>query len=112
MIAIQNYVFTQYRRCAAKRGIQFNISAGTFLSLAAAPCVYCTACSTNTAFRKQYAVKSWTYNGVDRVNSDLPYADGNVVACCKACNAAKSDMPLVTFLSSEWLLNRIAVVKG
>jgi hypothetical protein len=112
MIAIQNYVFTQYAKCAAKRGIPFNINADTFLALAAAPCAYCSACNTNKATRAQYAVKEWSYNGVDRVNSDLPYAIGNVVACCKACNAAKSAMSLDKFLSSEWLANRIAQVKG
>lgn len=112
MIAIQNYVFTQYRKCAEKRGILFNIDADLFLALAAAPCAYCGACNTNTATRKQYAVKVWNYNGIDRVNSDLPYAVGNVVACCKACNAAKSDMPLDAFLSSDWLASRRAIVKG
>lgn len=112
MIAIQNYVFNQYRRCAAARGILFNIDADTFLALAAAPCVYCGATNTCTANRAQYAVKTWSYNGVDRVNSDLPYAIGNVVACCKACNAAKTDMQLDAFLSSDWLKARIAAVKG
>lgn len=112
MIAIQNYVFSQYRKCADKRGIPFNITADLFLALAAAPCVYCGACNTNTARRAQYAVSEWTYNGIDRVNSDLPYAIGNVVACCKACNAAKTNMPLDSFLSSDWLKTRIANVKG
>lgn len=112
MIAIQNYVFSQYRKCAVKRGYSFNIDATMFLALAAAPCAYCTACNTNTAKRTQYAVSEWAYNGIDRVNSELPYQIGNVVSCCKACNAAKSAMPLDKFLSSEWLANRIASVKG
>lgn len=112
MIAIQKYVFTQYAKCAEKRGISFNINAETFMALASAPCAYCTACNTNKAVRAQYAVKEWSYNGVDRVNSELPYAIGNVVSCCKACNAAKSAMSLDKFMSSDWLKNRITSVKG
>jgi len=112
MIAIQKYVYSQYANCAAKRGISFNITSDIFLALAAAPCVYCGATNTNTATRNQYAVKVWSYNGVDRVNSDLPYAIGNVVSCCKACNAAKSDMSLEKFVSSDWLITRKAQVKG
>ena len=112
MIAIQKYVFTQYAKCAAKRGYSFNINEETFLALTSAPCAYCTACNTNTAKRAQYAVSEWSYNGIDRVNSDLPYAIGNVVSCCKACNAAKSAMPLDKFINSEWLKARITMVKG
>lgn len=112
MIAIQNYVYSQYRKCAEKRGILFNIDAATFLALAAAPCAYCGATNTNTATRKQYAVKVWNYNGIDRVNSDQSYALGNVVACCKLCNAAKTDMNPATFLASDWLKSRISSVKG
>lgn len=112
MIAIQNYVYSQYRKCAVKRGYSFNIDATMFLALAAAPCAYCTACNTNTARRAQYAVSEWAYNGIDRVNSELPYQIGNVVSCCKACNAAKSDRNISEFLSSDWLKERIALMKG
>ena len=112
MIAIQKYVYAQYAKCAAKRGYSFNLTPDQFLEIASQPCVYCTASNTNKATRKQYAVKEWSYNGVDRVNSDLSYSIGNCVACCKACNAAKSDQPLAVFLASEWLASRVKMIKG
>lgn len=112
MLPIQRYVYTQYSKCASKRGFSFNLTADQFLEIANQPCVYCTACATNTATRKQYSVKVWCYNGIDRVNSSLSYGIGNVVACCKACNAAKSDSELSTFLAGEWLRNRVAMIKG
>jgi hypothetical protein len=105
-LAIQNYVFAQYVKCAAKRGIAFHLTIQEFLAMASAPCVYCLAENSNTAKRAQYAVKEWKYNGVDRINSNLPYAVGNTVACCGDCNAAKSDMPLDQFLASDWLHTR------
>lgn len=37
-------------------------------------------------------------HGVDRIDSSKGYMLGNIVTCCKRCNAAKSDMPL-----SEWI---------
>ncbi len=112
ILAIQKYVFAQYVKCAAKRGIPFHLTITEFLAMADAPCVYCLATKSNTAKRMQYAVKEWSYNGVDRINSDLPYDVSNTVSCCGACNAAKSDMPLAQFLASDWLYSRQMEMKG
>jgi hypothetical protein len=110
--AIENYIFSQYVRCATKRGYSFELDIDTFFAIADAPCVYCGAENTNTATRKQYAIKTRTYNGVDRVNSDLPYTVGNTVTCCGPCNAAKSNMELSVFLNSAWLKTRKESMKG
>jgi hypothetical protein len=107
-LAIHNYVFAQYKRCAEKRGIAFNLTMEQFMDMASAPCVYCQRVNSNRATRKQYAVKEWFYNGVDRINSKLPYAMGNTVSCCGDCNAAKSDMDAAEFINSEWLAERNA----
>lgn len=110
--AIENYIFSQYVNCAAKRGYSFQLDIDTFFAIADAECVYCGAKDSNTATRNQYAIKTRTYNGVDRVNSELPYTTGNTVSCCKHCNAAKSDRALAEFLNSDWLAARKASVKG
>lgn len=110
--AIENYIYRQYVACASKRGYSFNLDIDTFFAIADGECVYCKAKNTNKAVRAQYAVKEREYNGVDRVNSDLPYTVGNCVSCCKHCNAAKSAMPLDKFLSSDWLKARVIQVNG
>ena len=38
-------------------------------------------------------------NGVDRVDSGLPYTIGNVVPCCNTCNMMKNEMSADDFLS-------------
>jgi hypothetical protein len=110
--AIENYIYSQYTRCAAKRGYSFELDIDTFFAIADAPCVYCGAENTNTAVRNQYAVKTRVYNGVDRINSELPYTVGNTVSACKHCNAAKTNMALEVFLNSDWLKARKAALKG
>jgi hypothetical protein len=112
MLPIQRYILAQYRKCAAKRGYEWALTDEVALEIMACACVYCGAEDTCTATRKQYAVSSYTYNGIDRVNSELPYTAGNTVSCCKACNAAKSARTLVEFLNSPWLADRILSVRG
>lgn len=111
-LPIENYIIRQYKHCAARRNIPFLLTNDEVVKFFDLPCVYCGATHSNTATRKQYAVKVWNYNGIDRVNSDQSYALGNVVACCKLCNAAKTDMNPATFLASDWLKSRISSVKG
>ena len=101
MPPIQKYVLAQYKKCAAKRGYDFLLSDDTFLELCKDACVYCGKKDQNVAKRNQYAIKEWSYNGIDRVNSDLPYSIGNVVSCCGNCNKAKSDRTVSEFM--EWL---------
>lgn len=112
MLPIQKYIFAQYVKCAAKRDIPFCLTTDEFCKLIDCPCVYCGAKQTCKASRSQYAVSEYRYNGIDRVNSDLSYQIGNVVSCCKQCNAAKTDMALDVFLSSDWLKARKEVVNG
>lgn len=109
--AIENYIYRQYVACADKRGYDFQLDIDTFFAIADAPCVYCGAVDSNCAVRSQYAIKERRYNGVDRVNSDLPYTVGNTVSCCKHCNAAKSAMELSKFLNSSWLTARRSGMK-
>lgn len=109
--AIENYIYGQYVRCATKRGYSFELDIDVFFAIADAPCVYCKAENTNTARRaRKNGDLVRVYNGVDRVNSDLPYVVGNCVSCCKACNAAKSARSHADFVNSEWLKNRIAEI--
>lgn len=42
---------------------------------------------------------------IDRVNSCLGYISTNVVSCCKICNSAKSNLPLIEF--ENWITELI-----
>lgn len=70
-------LLSHYKNSAAKRGIEFLISDETALKLFRGACAYCGFLSI---------VES---NGIDRIDSAMPYVDGNVVSCCKFCNRAK-----------------------
>lgn len=102
-LPIENYIIRQYVHCATRRNIPFLLESAQVVEFFDMPCHYCGATHTNTATRKQYAVKTRKYNGIDRKDSFLPYEDGNVVACCGDCNAAKSDMSYDGFMASEYL---------
>lgn len=107
MLPIVKYILRQYEHCAEKREIAFLLTAEEFEKMINLPCVYCGVTGSNKAVRKQYAVKEYNYNGIDRVNSDQPYTVSNTVACCGECNAAKSNMPLAVFLNSNWLAEKV-----
>lgn len=42
-------------------------------------------------------IEIFYYNGLDRVNSDLPHNKDNVVPCCKRCNWAKNNRTFEEF---------------
>ena len=67
-------------------------------------CAYC-GIAPMTEFKKNNR-KTLLYNGIDRVNSDLPYSNKNCVPCCKDCNWAKIDKPIHQWVS--WL-KRISI---
>jgi hypothetical protein len=73
----------------------------TFIELIESPCEYCGVERSNS--RKDRSYKNtrfiYKYNGIDRIDSSKGYEKGNVVSCCKTCNAAKSNMSREDFLS-------------
>lgn len=44
-------------------------------------------------------------NGIDRIDSDLGYVDGNVKSCCFICNRAKGNLSIIDF--RKWIDNII-----
>lgn len=112
MLAIVKYILRQYKHCADRRNIAWMLTDDQAVYLLSGECVYCGAVKTCKATRKQYAVSTFEYNGIDRVDSDKPYAIDNCVSCCKSCNAAKSNMSVADFLNSVWLKMRRAEIKG
>jgi hypothetical protein len=98
-----------YKAGARSRGLSWELTYEEFVSVSTGNCFYCNAkpkvwdCVSNAPsvrkdspniFAEDYAIK---FSGVDRLNSDMGYINGNVVACCTRCNRAKNDMTLDEF---------------
>ena len=61
------------------------VSYPLFVSIVTRPCDYC-------------GESARPFRGIDRVDNDVGYLDGNMVPCCKACNFLKSSTAKATFL--------------
>jgi hypothetical protein len=78
-----------------------NLSFDDFLSLSQKECFYCGAPPSNKTnyyitkeskySKERQALGYFIYNGLDRINSELPHDIDNVVPSCIYCNKAKLD---------------------
>lgn len=91
-----------YRTKAIWDGMEFTLSSEQVASITSSKCTYCGAEPSNvhTVKRRRGRPSStYVYMGMDRVDSSGGYTPGNVVPCCRRCNAAKSDMQVDEFLA-------------
>jgi hypothetical protein len=77
--------YTSYRKSAEKRGFSFLISFDYFMTYWNKPCSYCGS-----------DIKSV---GIDRIDSNKGYEEGNTTSCCNTCNTMKTVMTKEHFLS-------------
>lgn len=75
--------FKKYKRSAEVRGFEWKLTREQFMAFWQLPCVHCGS-----------AIKTI---GLDRIDSNLPYQEGNIEPCCSVCNAMKSDSPTVSW---------------
>lgn len=75
-----------------------------FLELSQQNCYYCGKEPSNkrksgVKRNSSYYIKNseFTYNGLDRINNNLPHNYDNLVACCKYCNYAKRERTVDEF---------------
>jgi len=101
-----NKVYTSYKQNAKNRNREFSISKDVFRVLTKLPCSYCKAEPSTVSYQggsktSKYASErgAYTYNGLDRMDSDKGYVLGNVTPCCKICNRAKNSMHWVDFMN-------------
>jgi len=92
-------LYRGYKRNARNKNRAFSISKEEFRKLTKLPCYYCGAEPTNTLTEASLN-GSYTYNGLDRVDTNAGYTPDNVVPCCKHCNVAKRAMTQEEF--AEW----------
>lgn len=75
---------------AKARGINVNLDVNKYQYLIDQGCSYC---GSNLSEEKGYCL--------DRIDNNKGYIISNIVACCKICNRAKSDMTIDDFM--EWI---------
>lgn len=92
-------LFSYYKsESSVKRKLEFTLSKDYFKELVTSICHYCGREPFQEFKGKSSAFK---YNGIDRVDNDEGYIDGNVVSCCGDCNRAKRIMTKEQF--STWI---------
>ena len=90
--------FYHYKVHAGRRGYTFKLNREEFKEITQKNCHYCDSIPSNIT-KTSYCNGSFIYNGIDRQNNDVGYEIGNVVPCCKICNASKSTNTLDEFRS-------------
>lgn len=100
-----NCLLYNYKRNAEKRGILFDLTTDQFRAVTILNCKYCgkepydVIAKGNSKRKNVIEHSSYTYSGVDRINSDLGYTIDNVAPCCWKCNVIKNNMKLNDFKS-------------
>lgn len=83
-----------------------------FLNLSQRNCYYCNSkpsnlynCAKDSKNSSQFQKDNgnFIYNGLDRIDNNLPHNINNVVTCCKYCNYAKRERSTKEF--KEWIIN-------
>jgi hypothetical protein len=74
----KHVIWNHYVKGAQKRNIHFTLSKTLFNQFILQKCFYCNY------------QKAGEVNGIDRVDNNKGYMEGNVVTCCETCNLAKS----------------------
>lgn len=96
-----NFLYASRRRDAINRKKDWTLTKKEFKYLTKRNCFYCGIEPTQV-FKQNRANGSYTYNGVDRINSSKGYVQGNVRPCCATCNRAKNVLTEGEF--GEWLI--------
>ena len=96
-----NTCFCSYKNRARLKGVGFDLSKKEFVGFMMQPCFYCGEKAGNKFKHSKGDYKDYFYNGIDRLDSSLGYAKGNVVPCCKNCNYAKGVRGFTEFV--DWV---------
>lgn len=102
----RNNVLCGYRKRCKDKGLSWQLSDEEATKFFQQNCHYCNREPASLAKAKS---GTYTYNGIDRLDSSQGYILSNCVACCSRCNSAKNDMSVAEFeawlkqISSYWL---------
>jgi hypothetical protein len=103
-------LFGNYKGQAKSRGIMWELTQEQFRKLTESPCyytgrepsnIYTSVSSRNRTKRGLSLVgnDTYTYNGIDRLDSAIGYTLKNCVPCCKDANLAKQSLSHDEFIA-------------
>jgi 5-methylcytosine-specific restriction endonuclease McrA len=95
-----NSIISHYKFDAKHRNIKFLLTKEQFAKLIKQKCYYCNSDLSN--HRDMLLGRIFSYNGIDRTNSNKDYTIDNCVTCCSQCNNAKLDYTKEEFI--EWII--------
>ena len=78
----------------------FDLSKEVFMKLVISNCHYCGIQPLQREKTKRAKnVKTFYYNGIDRIDNNVGYIESNCVSCCKVCNRAKRELDYDEFIN-------------
>lgn len=106
----ERYVMKRVKSDAVRAGREFTLTLEWFINNLHAECHYCGRKDTNNITVKskvpgEVLIKDFKYNGIDRVDNNVGYIEGNVVPCCFVCNRAKQSMTYHEF--KAWITDMV-----
>lgn len=85
-----NFIVDQYKRGAKQRNLEYDLTEEQFKTLISNNCYYCNSEPKPKKYRNSKTkTKTISYNGIDRINSNIGYNLVNCVSCCEMCNRMK-----------------------
>lgn len=106
-VSARNCLYAAYKSNAKRRGIPFLLTLEEFWKITIKTCSYCncepfkkfpTDKTIATKLLENKKMTQCIYNGIDRIDSLIPYQNDNVVACCDQCNYMKRSYTEQEFL--------------
>ena len=88
-------IFVSESKKALRRNILWDLSFSSWMFHVQKNCYYC-----GNSPEKEYKTKKhyFKYSGLDRIDNEQGYREGNIVACCKICNYMKGQMTHQEFI--------------
>jgi hypothetical protein len=96
-----NLIISRYKGNAKKHNLIWILSREQAVKLFTGNCHYCGDPPSRTV-KVLHKNGSFTYNGIDRLDSTKGYTSDNVVSCCTTCNYKKSRMSFLEF--HDWIM--------
>ena len=88
-------IYNQYELKAKSRSLIFELTFEQFCDLITQNCFYCGEEHSNKMIRRN---RSFSYNGIDRIDNNIGYTKTNSITCCKYCNSSKLDKSIEDFI--------------
>lgn len=110
-VSTKNALYHSYKSNAKRKNYEFSLSIEEVEKLFQSNCHYCGS-EPNTICDRAELYGTYTYNGIDRKNSDKGYTTDNVVACCQICNFIKASYSYDVFLGKIKAIYQHSVKTG